>query len=197
MKKMKDKILLYRDENQLINARGNEDKLRSQVKEISEIVFKAMGTRSLNYSLLIENGTTVLVDAYINEFAPNFPIHLDKQNRFLADTQTDLKKLESILLEYNRIASSLISKPIINPEGGFSSQINDSDFDMYLVESERDFYNTVIDFMNILNKVQSEKYIHQNYYSTAINLTRHLYFSSKDTNQAILRHETFSTSKNV
>ena len=191
------KIFLYRDDYKLAVARGTEEQLTRKVIEITDIVFKAIGTRSLNYSLLISNGTNVLIDSYINEFAPNFPNHLDKKNRFLADTQADLKKLETLISDYKILKAPLLNMPVISPEGEFISQIKDADFDMYLAESEIDFYNAVIAFKDILNKVQSERYIHQNYYSTAIDLTRYLYFSPKDPNQAILKKEVFKTVTNV
>jgi hypothetical protein len=187
------KILLYRDNYKLEVARGTEEQLKRKVIEITDIVFKAMGKRSLNYSLLISNGTTVLIDSYINEFAPNFPNHLDKKNRFLADTQTDLKKLETLISDYKILKAPLFFKPVINPDGEFTSQIKDTDFDMYLAEEEEDFYNTIIAYKDILNQMQSERYIHQNYDSTAIDLTRFLQPNPKDPKQAILRPESFNT----
>jgi hypothetical protein len=182
------RIFLYKDVIKLDKVLNDESQKIRKLKEIRDIVKVAMGDAPLNYNQLIKEGINALIDAYITEFSPNFPKHLNKKNRFLADTNINLTRLESLISEYNTFN---LSQPTITPEGELVSTINEKDFDVYLDENDIDFYNTVLAFRDILNKVQPQKFEHYNYYSTAIQLTRYLTFNPTNPNQAILNPKSF------
>ena len=187
MKKI-NKIFLYKDAIKLAYAQNDEFQKERLLQKIREIVKVAMGDVPIDYNELIKKGSDSLVDFYISEFSPNFPKHLDKKNRFLADTTINLNKLDSLISEYNTFN---LSQPTITPEGELVSTINEKDFEVYLDEKDKDFYDTVIAFRDILNKVQPQKYAHYNYYSTAVLLTKYLQSNPTNPNQAILNPKSF------
>jgi hypothetical protein len=153
-----------------------------------------MGTAEINYSDLISKGTTHLIDSFIKLYSPNFPKHLDKKGRFLSDTQTDLLKLEQLISSLN---TDTLSNPTITDAGELVSNVNESAYDVYLDEAQREFYETITTFKDILNKVQKEVYPYQNYHEIPAMLTKFLTYESGNFNQGALRNEMFKTADNV
>jgi hypothetical protein len=190
--KTKQPILLFRDNAKLLKVRLSEQRKRELLNEIKDVVQLAMGTAEINYSDLISNGTTYLIDSYIKVYSPGFPSHLDKQNRFLSDTNTNVLKLEQLIYSFN---TDTLSNPTITDAGELVSNVNESAYDVYLDEAQREFYETVTAFKDILNKVQKEVYPYQNYHEVPAMLTKFLTFDG-NFNQGTLRNEMFKTANN-
>jgi hypothetical protein len=191
--KTKQPILLYRDNAKLLKVIFYEEQKREKLNEIKDVVKTAIGDATINYKDLIVNGIDILVDTYINEFAPHLPKHLNKKVRLEKDTNIDLQQFEKLIAEYN---ANNLSKPTITDDGELISNIDASFFDMYLDESQREFYETITAFKNILNKVQKENYPYQNYHEIPAMLTKFLTYEAGNFNQGTLRTEMFKTANN-